>query len=311
MKPAEETARDPNAPVLKRGRPAAQRAADSAQAAQTGITAPTVNTADRTRASAETRGPVTPAAEPPSILTGSGVTRTADDAVIMKAREVAFQFADKLPNFFCQQLTTRYESDHPKTGWDALDIVSADVAYEDGQESYKNIKVNNKPANKSMMEIGGSVSTGEFASVLLDLFSSDTAATFRRTGNDSIHGRSTYVYSFDVMREHSHWRVEAPSQLYYPAYSGSVWIDKQTSRALRIEMQSRSVPRLFPFDTTETAVDYDFVRLSTPEEFLLPVDSENLSCQRGTSMCSRNRIEFRNYRKFGTESSITFDSKPK
>jgi len=162
-----------------------------------------------------------------------------------------------------------------------------------------------------MMEIGGSTSTGEFASILLDLFSPLTAATFRRTGNDTIHGRSTYVYSYNVMREHSHWRIEAPAQLYYPAYAGSIWIDKQSSRVLRIEMQARSLPRLFPFDTNETAVDYDFVRLATPEEFLLPIDSENLSCIRGTSMCSRNRIEFRNYRKFGADSSITFETNPK
>jgi len=32
-----------------------------------------------------------------------------------------------------------------------------------------------------------------------------------------------------------------------------------------------------------------------------------LSCQRGASICSRNKIEFRNYRKFGAQTSITFD----
>jgi hypothetical protein len=78
---------------------------------------------------------------------------------------------------------------------------------------------------------------------------------------------------------------------------------------LRIEMQSRNMPILFPFDTTESAVDYDFVRLAIPEPFLLPVDAEVLSCVRGSSNCSRNKIEFRNYRKFGSESSITFDNK--
>jgi hypothetical protein len=31
---------------------------------------------------------------------------------------------------------------------------------------------------------------------------------------------------------------------------------------------------------------------------------------RGTSNCTRNRLEFRNYRKFGADSSITFDGKP-
>jgi hypothetical protein len=235
--------------------------------------------------------------------------RSDDDPVIEKARETAYQFAGQLPNFFCQQVTTRYESDHPKQGWTALDIVTADVAYEDGRESYKNIKIGNKPVNKGMEDIGGTRSSGEFASILEDLMSPDTSAIFRKGGTDTIHGRGTWVYSFEVPRERSHWRVEAAAQLYYPSFKGSVWIDKQTYRVLRIEQQAKNIPILFPFDAVETATDYDYIRLSTPEQFLLPVDAEVLSCMRGTSNCSRNKIEFRNYRKFGAESSVTFGGK--
>jgi hypothetical protein len=237
------------------------------------------------------------------------LAQTSDDPVIEKARETAAQFAGVLPNFFCQQITTRYESDHPKQGWTALDIVTADVAYEDGHETYKNIKVGSKSVNKSMDDIGGTRSSGEFASILEDLMSPYTNAIFKKGGTDTIHGRSTFVYNFEIPRERSHWRVEAPSQLYYPSSKGSIWIDKQTSRVLRIEQEARNIPILFPFDTVETATDYDYVRLATPEPYLLPVDAEVLSCIRGSSNCSRNKIEFRNYRKFGSESSITFDTK--
>jgi hypothetical protein len=31
-----------------------------------------------------------------------------------------------------------------------------------------------------------------------------------------------------------------------------------------------------------------------------------LSCQRGTNMCSRNTIDFRNYHKYSGESTVTF-----
>ena len=107
--------------------------------------------------------------------------------------------------------------------------------------------------------------------------------------------------------ERSRWQVEAPSQLYFPAYRGTIWIDKETSRVLRIEQEGRGMPLLFPFDTVETATDYDFVRLAANEQqFLLPTGSEVLNCQRGTSLCARNKIEYRNYRKFGAESSIKF-----
>ncbi len=231
------------------------------------------------------------------------------DTVIEKAREAAANYTASLPNFFCQQMTARYQSDHPKTGWDALDVVTADVTYEDGRESYKNIKIGSKAVNKSMEDIGGTRSTGEFSTILLDLMDPSTDATFRKSGTDTLQGRPTWVYKYEVPRERSHWRIEAPSQLYYPAHLGTIWIDKETSRVLRIEQGSGVMPKLFPFDTVETVTDYAFIPLAAGQKFLLPADAEVLSCLRGTSMCMRNHLEFRLYRKFGADSSITFDGK--
>jgi hypothetical protein len=56
----------------------------------------------------------------------------------------------------------------------------------------------------------------------------------------------------------------------------------------------------------ESTVDYDFVLIGN-KKFLLPTHSEALSCMRGTSECTRNVIEFRNYKKFGAETDITFE----
>jgi hypothetical protein len=299
---AARDADDPGPPQLRRGTPATRRASATPSQGASQDSAP--NTAQPDLPQLVTRQPNTQPATrtlevPNSIL-------PQEDPVIQKAREVASQFTGSLPNFFCQQMTTRYRSENPKAGWSAIDIVSADVAYEDGRESYKNIKVGGKLVNKPMEEIGGTRSTGEFATELASLMSPQTDATFRKSGQDTIRGRTTYVYKFEVPRERSVWRIEAPSQLYYPAYRGSVWIDKETSRVLRIEQEARGMPLLFPFDTVETSTDYDFVRLAATEQFVLPVEAEALNCQRGSSLCSRNKMEFRNYRKFGAESSITF-----
>jgi hypothetical protein len=46
--------------------------------------------------------------------------------------------------------------------------------------------------------------------------------------------------------------------------------------------------------------------LGDAHQYLLPVHSESLSCQRGTDMCSLNKIDFRNYRKYTGESTIKF-----
>jgi hypothetical protein len=280
---------DPGKPVLKRGAPAPRR--------QTTIEEPVVT------ASAAS-SPVPPAMVPPAAP--SQPIPLGDDPVITKAREAAFAYSETLPNYLVQQMTTRYQSDHPKASWQALDIVTADLTYQDGSESYKNIKVGNKSVNTSMDQIPGTRSTGEFSTMLEQLFENG-AAKFRPAGQETLRNRSAYVYNFEIPRELSRWRIEAPSQLYFPAMKGSIWIDKETSRVLRIEQQGKPMPALFPFDTMESTADYDFIRLGTSGPYLLPVEAEVLSCQRGTSICSRNKIEFRNYRKFGAESNVTFD----
>jgi len=37
------------------------------------------------------------------------------------------------------------------------------------------------------------------------------------------------------------------------------------------------------------------------------VHAETLSCQRGTSVCARNVIDFRNYHKYAGEAEIKFE----
>jgi hypothetical protein len=299
VRPADPTpdADDPGRPELRHGKPV-RVAARNTEPAPPSQTAPAGVAQPPAAGSANDTG----AAAAPDFIP------VQEDPIIVKAKEAAAAFVGVLPNFFCRQLTTRYESDRPKDGWQAIDTISADLAYEDGHENYTNIKVGNKP-EKSMEDAGGNWSTGEFASLLDDLFDPYTAATFRKTGQDTISGRSATTFKFDVTREHSHWRISIAAQLYYPAFRGTVWVDRETSRVLRLEIESRNMPLLFPLAKVEEAVDYEFVRLATPEPFLLPTVSEVLSCQQGSSHCSRNRIEFRNYRKFGAESGITFDEK--
>jgi hypothetical protein len=282
---------DPGKPALRRGVPAPR---PQTQTASTASIAPAPSS-------------VAPAPSPtPALQQSSQPIPIQDDPIIAKAREAAASYSETLPNYLVQQMTTRYQSDRPKAGWSALDIVTADVTYQDGHESYNNIKVGNKSVNKPMDQIEGTRSTGEF-STLLEQVLENGATKFRAGGTDTIHNRSAYVYSFEIPRELSRWRIEAPSELYYPAVKGSIWIDKETSRVLRIEQQGKGMPALFPFDTVETSADYEFVRLGTTGPYLLPVEAEVLSCQRGTSICSRNKIEFRNYRKFGADTNITFD----
>ena len=229
----------------------------------------------------------------------------ARDEFIEKAREAAENFAESLPSYTVKQFTTRFQSDNPRVNWQPLDNISAEVIYDKGKENYRNILINGK-APKTKVEDTGSWSTGEFGTVLRDIFSPASAADFRPSGSATIVNRSAKLYKFVVDQENSHWRIVAPGQFYFPSYKGTIWVDKETSRVLRIEMQTRNVPKDFPFDTVESTLEYDFIRLGASNAYLLPVHAENLICQRGTSTCSKNIIDFRNYRKFGAESTIIF-----
>lgn len=247
-----------------------------------------------------------PCPDPPVVAPAHGNSMPADSTLgnsapalprplIERARDAAFEFSQKLPDFICQEFMARFTG----RGRDQkpVDVVSAEIIYTDGHETYRNVKIDNRETQKKLEDIGGSWSTGEFASTLLDLFLPATSAVFHSGGPSTIAGQSAEVYDFQVRQENSHWQLEIGSQTLKPAYQGSVWIDPKTARALRIETQARDIPSDFPLDSVETAVDYSDVTING-STFLLPVHAENVGCQRATNQCDHNVIDFRNYHEF-------------
>jgi hypothetical protein len=297
--------------VLRRGKPADGDRSSSSSAASSSPSTSARPTVTAGEVNGVTRPPAPPQIarnEDGAIARTSLPQETTGDSVILAAREAAFEFTQTLPNYIVKQYTTRYQTDSATgnhTSWQALDTVSADVVCEKGIESYKNIMVNGKPTKESV-EKTGSWSTGEFSSMLQDILHPATNADFFNKRSSNIANRAAWHYDYTVEQPNSHWTVEASSETYKPAYKGSIWIDKENHRVLRIEMQARNMPKSFPLDTVESTVDYDFVLIGE-NKYLLPVHSEALSCVRGTSDCSRNTIDFRNYRKFEADTSITFE----
>ena len=227
-------------------------------------------------------------------------------ALIERARDVAARFLEGLPNYVCQEQTTRYVSETRQPSWNVVDIVSADLVYDEHQESYRNLKINGRPTSKSP-EDSGAWSTGEFGTILANLFAPQSAADFKFVQNDTIEHRAASIFDFTVKRVRSNWKIWVPGQYIVPSYKGSVWIDNRTAQVLRIEMQAREIPEAFPEITVETAVDYDTITLGTADiSFLLPIHAEALSCWRNSNECQRNAIDFRNYHKFEGESTIKF-----
>ncbi len=338
--PAKPDADDPGPPVLRRGKPndpehteakpipeTAQAAAppdpdrpvlirhsDSDSAAGAAPPAPAPADADRPvlirHSDSDSTARAAPSPPAPRALSRGDedlpFPSLSADPVIRKATDAALDFTEALPDYVCQEMIARFQSETRPANWQPLDVVSTEVVYRDGKEEYRNVAVNGKPTKKPIEESGGAWSTGEFGTVLISLFSPGTAARFRYVRDSRTSGLTAREYSFQVARENSNWTVQAASQSYRPAYSGTVWIDPATFRVLRIEMQAEGLPGEFPLDHVESATDYGYVRLGDTRQFLLPVHSETLSCQRSSVFCARNQIDFRNYHKFEGESTVTF-----
>jgi hypothetical protein len=126
-----------------------------------------------------------PDASPPA----DSAPRRPTESLIERAREAAFEFSEKLPNFICEEVMSRFT----KRGREeemSLDVVSAELIYEDAHETYRNVKINDRLTDKRLEEIGGYWSTGEFATTLLDLFHPDTDARFQSGGASTVSGFS-------------------------------------------------------------------------------------------------------------------------
>jgi len=236
--------------------------------------------------------------------TGSAPRDESVDAIIADARTASQSFSSDLPNFAVQQVTTRYSGSRNSEKWRTMDVVTADVASVAGKEDYRNIRVNGKPTDRP--EDSGSWSTGEFQLTLQDVLSPRSDATFTRRGDDQIRNRKAWVFDLSVDQPHSHLTVvDESGRRVKPAYRGTIWIDKETRRVLRIEQQAVNLPPDFGYDTQDSSLEYGFVDIDG-KSYLVPANSVNQACGRGVSNCTRNVIQFRNYRKFSADSNITF-----
>ena len=242
--------------------------------------------------------------EKPEPRPAAAANTNSTNEIISSAREASYAFSENLPDFLVQQITTRYTGSRNGSNWRALDVVTADVASVNGQEDYRNIKVNGRPGDP---EKSGSWSTGEFQVTLDDILSPRTFAHFTLRGEERVANRPAWVFDLSVEQPNSHWEIVSQrGGNYKPAYRGAIWVDKETRRVLRIDQEAIGLPRNFAYDKGTGTLVYGFVNIEG-HNYLLPISSENVGCMTGTNDCNRNVIEFRNYRKFSADSKVKFD----
>jgi len=226
--------------------------------------------------------------------------------IIEEARSYALAYTSRLPDFICLQVTRRFiDPSGLEMDWLKQDEIKTRVSYFESHEEYEVISINNRVTDVGIMELGGAVSTGEFGSMLAQLFDLQTKAEFRWARHSLLRGRSVYVFEYQVARNRSRWSLSfEKTETIVTGYRGLVYIDKETERVLRVYSAAENIPVDFPIQLAQTRLDYDFTEISG-QEYLLPLKAR-MRMRQGRFL-SRNDVEFRLYRKFAADASISFD----
>ncbi len=250
-----------------------------------------------------------PPAPKPVVVPIPGPDSIEQGKIIDQARRYALNYTKELPNFICVQVTRR-DVDPTGSGnsWYHNDTILQRVSYNEQHEDYQVVLVNNQPVtNVKMEQLGGTVSQGEFGSMMKKIFDLSTETRFEWERWALLRGRRTYVFAYDVEQKNSEYHVSVDKSLeIVPAYRGLVYIDRDAKMITRITLVPYDLPAGYPIRDIKTTLDYDFTRIGD-KDFMLPLKAVVTSV-RSTHSMSRNDIEFRNYRKFGTETTIKFDT---
>ena len=235
-----------------------------------------------------------------------------------KSRVVTLAAAEAMPDFLVRQQITRSAAYSGTDNWQQLDRLSLAVSYRaNAGEEYKLLTVNGLPPSAEVREggsyeqVGGTSSSGEYVSMLADIFKADMQTTFKMVDTDTLRGRPTIIYEYEVKLPYSRQSIKAKGlteRTVVTAYRGRVWIDRENYRVLRLEDISVEIPTDFPITAASSLIDYDWVTINE-RPYLLPIYAEiKLTQGRGPqAIQTRNDIRFRNYQKFSTDVKIIED----
>jgi hypothetical protein len=249
-----------------------------------------------------------PPAEPPKPkpvpIAGPGPLE--EKKIVEEARQWALNYVKRLPDFICTQVTRRYVDPSGLEFWQRDDVITARLTYFEQKEDYKVVLVNSRPTDVSYDRLGGSTSTGEFGSMLKEVFDPETQADFRWERWAMLRTRRMHVFAYRVLQSRSKWHVSYERRLdIVPGYSGLVYVDRDTHAVMRISLEAQDIPASFPVQQAGTVLDYDYAEIGGTQ-YILPLRA--VVRMRASKFLSKNEVEFRMYRKFGAEATIKFDT---
>lgn len=235
--------------------------------------------------------------------------------LLERTRLATLDATTQMPDFVVKQHVTRSYAAGTSRNWHVSDRLIVGVSYRPSEgEKYRLLQINGVTTQAASekndyKDTGGASSTGEFVTILKMLFQETSRTEFKPLDTDTLRGRRTVVYSYDIKRVNSQWVLEAESGAVVSAHRGKLWVDAERGRVLRIEFEAYDVPVTFPIRAAAVELDYDWVTIPGQGEYLLPSRSVSVltTVRHGETQQARNEIRFRNYQKYGTELKILDD----
>src|SRR5436305_5920061 len=136
--------------------------------------------------------------------------------LLEKTRVGTLAASEAMPDFIVKQQITRSRAYGNTNNWVPMDHLTIAVSYRaSAGEEYKLLAINGMPPSKDYKEgnsyeqVGGTSSTGEYVTMLALLFKPDTRAEFKPVDTDTLRGRRTIVYEYEVKQEFSNQRIKA------------------------------------------------------------------------------------------------------
>jgi hypothetical protein len=237
-------------------------------------------------------------------------------AIIDEVRAYALDYSQNLPDFICTQVTRRYYAAPPGTRYGGpgdnepsyrlSDTLTIRLSFFEQKEDYKPVLVNGQMTNQDYKSLGGSLVTGDFGSMLKEIFERRTEARFEWDHWATLRTKLAMAFAYHVDQARSQWHITYDNKLdIVPAYHGLVYVDPKSHEVVRVTLEAENIPAGFPVHSAQTILDYDYADISG-HTFLLPIKDETLS--KLDDYLSKLDTEFHNYRKYSAESELKFDT---
>jgi hypothetical protein len=224
--------------------------------------------------------------------------------VLGEVTDYAMNYTARMPDFICTQVTRRYIDPSGMEFWQRQDVITERLSFFEKREDYKVILINNHAVSDVKHEqLGGATSSGEFGSIMKEIFEPYTQTHFEWERWATLRGKRMHVYSYKVEQSRSQYTILSQgAERITVGYHGLVYVDRDTNTITKITLEADDIPLNYPVREVRLSLDYDKSTIAD-REYMLPLKAELLSRQ-GAKFLVKNDVEFRLYRKFTAEATI-------